>query len=285
MSEITISFVSDIWKPIPGYSPYAADGTGQIRNMVSGKNLNQREHKTKDNGSYLDVSVRPIGEDKFRSIGAHVLTCLAFKGHPPDDGQKYEVNHIDGNKHNNHEWNLEWSTRRDNIIHACIAGLRKNCNRVTVVDTLTGEDTWYYSVVECARQMNVKRGDVYRCIRNHHTVPWQGRYLFKMDVSKRVVTKHPKVRDILIYDHANKNFIVVSDGLIAERFTGVHQQSIMANLRAGKYKVLAGYSFRYLDDEFPLPEIPLEDAVTSREKYKTIREKNITLHAINPSSF
>ena len=39
---------------------------------------------------------------------------------------KNEVNHIDGNKQNNHINNLEWCTSSENKIHAQLNGLRRS---------------------------------------------------------------------------------------------------------------------------------------------------------------
>jgi hypothetical protein len=45
----------------------------------------------------------------------HRIVALTFYGNAPDG--KPEINHIDGNKENNHVSNLEWCSRSENIKH------------------------------------------------------------------------------------------------------------------------------------------------------------------------
>lgn len=52
---------------------------------------------------------------KIKYIGVHQLVALHFvKGHKVG----LEVNHVDGNKNNNHYTNLEWVTNKENHDHA-----------------------------------------------------------------------------------------------------------------------------------------------------------------------
>ena len=61
----------------------------------------------KDKDGYLRISLRkPDGNIKTWRIATLVL--LSFKGPPPTDMVSPSVNHIDGNKLNNHISNLEW---------------------------------------------------------------------------------------------------------------------------------------------------------------------------------
>lgn len=43
----------------------------------------------------------------------------------PNPENKETVNHKDGNKENNNENNVEWSTRSENVQHAFDTGLKK----------------------------------------------------------------------------------------------------------------------------------------------------------------
>ena len=61
-----------------------------------------------------------LGKNK-RAVKVHRLVLLAFLRNPEN---KPQVNHIDGNKKNNHIDNLEWVTNSENQMHACESGLK-----------------------------------------------------------------------------------------------------------------------------------------------------------------
>lgn len=54
----------------------------------------------------------------------HRLVCALFNGDPPSEDS--QVNHIDGDKENNHWSNLEWVSGSKNISHAHKQGQMKN---------------------------------------------------------------------------------------------------------------------------------------------------------------
>jgi hypothetical protein len=68
---------------------------------------------------YMQVS---LGRGKNQSAKIHRLVALAFIPNPEN---KITVNHIDGNKSNNHVSNLEWATYKENNNHAQRTGLWK----------------------------------------------------------------------------------------------------------------------------------------------------------------
>ena len=72
---------------------------------------------------YLRVSLHKQGEQTGKYKAVHRLVALAFI--PRLDLSRHQINHIDGNKTNNHVCNLEWVTASENIKHAWLSGLCK----------------------------------------------------------------------------------------------------------------------------------------------------------------
>lgn len=91
-----------IWKNVPGFSGYQASTTGSIRKIIDHDSYRILRYWecTTSVGTYLNVhAINDDGKTYIRGI--HQLVCPAFHGLPPTDGKKYEVNHINGNKHDN----------------------------------------------------------------------------------------------------------------------------------------------------------------------------------------
>ena len=111
----------EIWKPIKDF-----EGLYEVSNFGRVKSLNfhrenrpciLRQKKTKD--GYLETALFKDGNAKF--IRTHRIVAQAFCENPHN---KLEVNHIDGNKHNNRADNLEWVTSSENQKHAYKIGLQ-----------------------------------------------------------------------------------------------------------------------------------------------------------------
>ncbi len=115
---------------IPGFPNYCIKPDGKVINVVTG-------HILKTSGKYLAVTLTHNKKEKRFTI--HRLLANAFITNPKN---KPQVNHIDGDKHNNKLANLEWCTASENITHARDTGL-------TNPPTATGEDHPHSLPVVC----------------------------------------------------------------------------------------------------------------------------------------
>ena len=102
-------------KYIAEYPRYAATTDGKIYSFHSDRFLKPVK---KPNG-YLTVSLSNQG--KVRQILVHRIIASLFCDKPKDCNQ---VNHIDGDKTNNHSFNLEWVTAKQNNTHALDTNLK-----------------------------------------------------------------------------------------------------------------------------------------------------------------
>jgi hypothetical protein len=118
----------ELWKNIPGIDGYQVSSCGRVRsvprtiNVLQGKLGNTKRivpakilHAcpTWVYGRQHYVTVRLNGKTK----NVHRLMALAFLG-PPPFGPRSEVNHKDGNRHNNVLSNIEWCSKSMNEQHS-----------------------------------------------------------------------------------------------------------------------------------------------------------------------
>lgn len=97
--------MNEIWDAIDGLD-YLVSNSGKVLNVATG-------HESVG-GTIKKYKALRLTNHKVYYI--HRLVATAFIPNPEN---KPEVNHLDGNTHNNHFSNLEWATRRENISHAC----------------------------------------------------------------------------------------------------------------------------------------------------------------------
>lgn len=110
---------NEIWKDIPGYEGmYQVSDLGRVRGVdrIDG-NGHLRKGKIlvpTDNGTgYLQLSLSK--DAKCRKFTVHRLVMLAFADLRPEG---CNINHKDGDKHNNNLRNLEYVLFQDNSRHA-----------------------------------------------------------------------------------------------------------------------------------------------------------------------
>lgn len=108
--------MDEIWKDIEGYEGwYSISNFGNVRR-------DKPEHNTFI-GKILKNSISPRGyitttltkNGIMKSFSVHSLVAKHFIGDRPED---YTINHKDCNKTNNHIYNLEYVTHKENVIHS-----------------------------------------------------------------------------------------------------------------------------------------------------------------------
>jgi hypothetical protein len=113
-----------MWKEIPGYNGfYEINEIGEVRSCFPGKPVKMLKPIPKSYG-YLKVNLQADGRIVQASI--HRLVADVFV---PNPDHKPQVNHKDGNKHNNHFENLEWVTASENIKHSFLVLGKQSVNK------------------------------------------------------------------------------------------------------------------------------------------------------------
>jgi hypothetical protein len=156
------------WKIIKEFPNYSVSQYGDIkRNDISTSKI-----PTLGTNTYLSINLYYNGKHKFRTV--HRIVAEAFI---PNPDNLPCVNHIDGDKTNNHYKNLEWCNHSNNMKHAYESGIRKphnkwNNEKEVFQYDLEGEVLGNYpSVKEAAKQTgcNIKSiARVCRGERNKH---------------------------------------------------------------------------------------------------------------------
>jgi hypothetical protein len=111
-------------KKISGYERYLVSENGDVFSTITNKFLK----KNKTGIGYESVALHENSKQKTFRI--HRLVAKAFILNPDN---KPQINHIDGNKSNNHISNLEWCTAKENIVHAFKTGLNKKTDKAKLM--------------------------------------------------------------------------------------------------------------------------------------------------------
>lgn len=119
-------------KDIPGWEGrYAVTEDGRIWNHK--RKIFMKYHPDAD--GYL--TFRPSRDGRYSYLKIHRIVAKAFVPNPEN---KPQVNHLDGDKTNNHASNLEWCTAKENMHHAIRTGLIRQDGDQHVNAKLTREE-------------------------------------------------------------------------------------------------------------------------------------------------
>lgn len=107
-----ISNPGESWKLIFS-GRYAVSNYGRVISFYFKDLYRFRVMTLRDSAGYLRAHLHVDGKSKLISV--HRLVAMAFI---PNPGNLPEVNHKDGDKHNNHVGNLEWVSKSQNKRHS-----------------------------------------------------------------------------------------------------------------------------------------------------------------------
>jgi len=154
--------MKEIWKDIENTNKkYEVSTYGRVRNKKTGFILKPRKRPD----GYIDIDI--CG----KKPKIHRLVAQAFI---PNPDNKPEVNHIDENKQNNNINNLNWMTHIENINWGTaisrmlsnqghIQDMKKRMVAVVGKD-INGNEYFFESVNEAARETKVYQGNISACI-------------------------------------------------------------------------------------------------------------------------
>lgn len=110
---MTQVYINTLYPEVKDY--YTIDEFGNVYSDYSKRLLKPCINNNNSNNIYYRVSLQRLDGTTNR-YAIHRMLMMAFK--PIPNMEKYQVNHIDGNKLNNNLNNLEWVTCKENIRHA-----------------------------------------------------------------------------------------------------------------------------------------------------------------------
>ena len=151
--------LGEAWRPVTqSGEKYWVSSTGRAR-----KNTGKILLTSVGKRGYPCVNITVDKKTRLRTV--HRLVAEAFILNPES---KPQVNHIDGNKQNNHIENLEWSTPRENLLHARITGLHKSDGQKPVAQIKNGiEINRYASGVAASKATGINRCSINNVCRKY----------------------------------------------------------------------------------------------------------------------
>lgn len=175
---------NEIWKTIKGYETnYEISNLGRVRSIdrIYKRTFNTTRKLTGKilkpflvNGNYLCVYLCNDAGKKSHKV--HRLVATHFI---PNEENKREVNHIDGNRQNNQLNNLEWNTRAENNLHSYLhlgkkppmkgkTGSKCKNSKQVVQLTKQGETIKVWnSITEAQNKLGIAGTNISKCCRGY----------------------------------------------------------------------------------------------------------------------
>lgn len=118
--------MKEIWKIIDNFPNYQISNFGRVMSLAKkDKPLIMAPHI--GGGGYYSVNLHRKVEGK-KVIERKYIHRLVAEAFIPNPLNRTEINHIDGDKTNNHITNIEWITHSENMKHSYKLGLHSRCD-------------------------------------------------------------------------------------------------------------------------------------------------------------
>lgn len=273
-SGVVSGIIEERWNKIEdSIDGFEISNFGNVRVKIKNnlyKELPKFEQKT-SKGTYLYARIY-YPEIGIKLTAIHQLVIKSFLGNPPNDGLRYEPNHMDGNKHNNRSDNLEWMTRSQNVLHAFETGLCTVGTRIVLKDIINDTETKFNTFSSLCRFLNLSRDSLRTIIIKYKDIPYLNRWIFSIDNSSDNTIKRYQRLEVICKDYISNKVIIANDANEMSLLTNTLSGTITSRTRDNsnikdKHSLINGYVFKKLSDETPWPIYSLEEAQLSRNKY------------------
>lgn len=142
--------MTNIYKPIPTFNMYAINAIGQVRQVDDGCIVEPFILSGYYHLTLLD------NDGSKRIMGVHRLVAMVWLD-LPDNWENLVVNHLNGNKLDNRNVNLEWCTHQENMYHAGLLGLTDKCIPIQVRNVITGTVLVFPSFLAAAKHYGLSK--------------------------------------------------------------------------------------------------------------------------------
>lgn len=167
------------WKSVVGYEGfYEVSDKGNVRSvervsmnktknggerpcLIKGRDIKKHIRPFYKNNSKGSITVNLSAYGKTKTMMVHRMVAEAFLG----EIKGFEINHKDGDRHNNILENLEICTRLENIRHAFENNLINTKKPVCSLNEDGSVKDEYESEAEACRQLGINQGRVSKSIR------------------------------------------------------------------------------------------------------------------------
>jgi hypothetical protein len=122
------------WGAVPGWPRYSVSTHGRVHSepaMNQGRGVSGGIMSPADQGcGYLMLSLKSDGKKVGRTVHSLVMEVHG----PEKPSEAHVINHIDGDKKNNHISNLEWVTPAENRLHGALRDVMQEVGREQTFD-------------------------------------------------------------------------------------------------------------------------------------------------------